>query len=248
MAVAIPEQTWVERDPAAEDQMHAFGGWLHCLMGELGEKWRIASAQADTSTHRIADEVESGGDRASQKNVVLVASQHVSMLGKESGGMETLYSNIGTWGEWDTESARRTWASQGQTGAVWLTRRIRAETDSEALCGASAILSRYGSAGIRPIVEELAELPGPDQTETLLRALAWTGTEVDSHGLQRQIKRVCQRYLQGQRPPEVRQAAAVATRCLPEAMASRLLKSALGDTSDEETRDYIASEIQDRVG
>ena len=247
MAVAIPERTYADHDSGYVDKMLAVGGWLDRLNGESEDRKSPLVRGEDTCSPGSRATLSDSGGRASAEQAKMRASQHFLSFEKERDAMDVLYRDIGAWGG-GAEDTLRSWTRFGQAGALWLIRRMRTETDAEVLCGISTILSNYGGSSIRPILEEAEENPGPDQAEALLRALAWIGTEIGIRDLQRQAKRVCKRYLQPQSPPELRQAATVATRCLPGPMALRLLEAALRDTDDEETREYVASEIQDREG
>jgi Uncharacterised protein family (UPF0175)/HEAT repeats len=139
--------------------------------------------------------------------------------------------------------ARAFWLSSDEAGARWLARRLRDESQVEALHAALATLTAMGEVAIGPAVEALGDDPAPDQTLTLLRALGWIG-EPGTHptlgGAQAEL--VLADFLQHD-DPDIRESAAHAMRLLPPVRAERWLSHRLRDEQNPEVVEAIEEEL-----
>ncbi len=140
---------------------------------------------------------------------------------------------------------RRFWTSSGEVGAEWLVSRLNEEFDLEAQDASASILADIGLASTRPILRQLkrAKLPR-EQAAALLKAIGWIPL-THRRGAARRLYRLLPQYLAHQ-DPETREAAAMATRCLPRRIALELLNGALARETVPAVFQLVEAELSDR--
>jgi predicted HTH domain antitoxin len=139
--------------------------------------------------------------------------------------------------------ARVFWISSEEEGARWLARRLRDESQVEALHAAVSTLTAMGEVAIGPAVEALSDDPSPDQALTLLKALGWigeSGTHPTLGGAQAEL--VLADFLQHD-DPDIRESAAYAMRLLRPERAERWLNHRLRDEKSPEVVEAIEGEL-----
>jgi hypothetical protein len=158
---------------------------------------------------------------------------------------ERHYLALGNWK--NPESVRRAardfWVASGGEGIRWFVGRLRDEVQVEAIHAASSLLTRFGEAAIGPAVEGLANDPTPDQALALLNALGSLGEAESSPTLEGALAELVLADFLQHDDPDLREAAAEATRLLPPERAVHWLTHRLRDEADAGVREAIELEL-----
>lgn len=164
--------------------------------------------------------------------------------------LEEEYQKLGwTKGPLANEAAqtavRNYWVALGERGAQWLIQRARRESHIEILSAIADILAEFGSGSAKLIAKELATGNCPmNQVSTLLKALGWVKIRKRPMLLHRLTVLIREQLAHSE--VEVRESAAVATRCLPTSIARELLYAALAVEPNRFVREAIEEEISGR--
>lgn len=149
-------------------------------------------------------------------------------------------------GEAVQNDVRSFWKHRGRTGAEWLARRIRDEFHMDILSAVADVIGEIGEAARRPVMDTLkARTTSTNQAVALLKGLGSLGPPANPTVIKR-TRRLIRSYFDHP-DTEVREAAAVATRCLPAQMAQRLLNDSLAVESNWSVRETFEEEIDNRA-
>jgi hypothetical protein len=158
---------------------------------------------------------------------------------------ERHYLTLGSWK--NPESVRRAacdfWGASGNEGIRWFVSRLRDEMQIEAIHAASSLLARLGEVAIGPVVEELANDPAPDQALALLNALGSLGEAESSPVLEGALAELVLADFLQHDDPDLREAAAEATRLLPPDRTVHWLTHRLRDEANAGVRKAIELEL-----
>jgi hypothetical protein len=207
--------------------------------GESREAGRHAVASTE-ETARTRDTEQGGPSTESQESgadlrfTLEAAEAHYRPLGRSKGDLAAGAVQ---------DAAREFWQSAGERGARWLVRRLRRESQVEALHAAAARLSNLGPAAVAPIAEELGNDPTPDQAWALLQALGWMGESSSSPRLEDALLGLILRKFLAHPHPDVREAAARAMRLLPPEQATHWLRQREREENDPDVVQTIEEEL-----
>jgi HEAT repeat protein len=160
---------------------------------------------------------------------------------------EVHHQRLGRWKgreaspEAQSESARF-WRESGLAGIRRLVARLRDERHDDRLRGTASMLADLGPASLDPILEAFQDEPTADQALALLWALGWIGDRHQTGDAGAEL--VLVRYLFDDNP-ELREAAARATRLIPPQRGKPWLTRRLRVESDREVRLTIEHELGD---
>jgi hypothetical protein len=144
------------------------------------------------------------------------------------------------------DSIRKFWISSDREGAEWLATRIRREHDLDVLDSVANLLADIGAPSVVPILACLeGRWTSHDQTATLLKAIGWIRIP-HRRRLVGRLRRLLRQFCDHQES-EIREAAAMATRCMPRRIALELLNGALASETVESVREVVEEEIAERA-
>jgi hypothetical protein len=178
----------------------------------------------------------------------------LALTGADTGAypeerLEEEYRKIGWWKGPHAEKAAREavrsfWKGLGTWGARWLARRLRRETHVDAVEGVANLLADLGAVAAGPVLEELEGTPSWDQAKALLTALRWLPSPGHLLTQDRQQRAIAK--FAADADADLREAACRATRVLPQPEALLVLRQALSAEENEDVRQAIEAEIDDR--
>src|SRR5262249_41711590 len=134
----------------------------------------------------------------------------------------------------------------GEAGARWLARRLRQEIQLETLIAAGSELAHLGPVAVAPIIEELGNIPEPDQAWARLQSLGCIGESSSAPTIEStSVELLLAKFLQ-HRNPDDRENAAGALRLLPPERATCWLRRRRLEEKDPEVIQTIEEQSMRR--